>query len=138
MHQEDFAPNYFRSKEAASYCGYSSSQFKRHAAEYRIPRYGPSNNHYRRSDLDRWMESPTCFIEDKFPTEKTWAGSYGSVRDLLAENMVLFSDIKTLIEKEMEALRQKQEELEKKIEEVRKETETVDYVTHRGKMYERV
>ncbi|HYB04076.1 MAG TPA: hypothetical protein VED17_06420 [Nitrososphaerales archaeon] len=46
---------------AARYCDYSPGHFRDLAKEFEIPTCGPRDNHFRRLDLDRWMEDPRCF-----------------------------------------------------------------------------
>jgi excisionase family DNA binding protein len=49
-------------KEAARYCGYETSTFRRLAKDYRIPKYGPGAARYATSDLDEWMQNVFVFI----------------------------------------------------------------------------
>jgi len=56
---------YFTAKEAAKYLGYSVKTFYVLVRDYQIPRYGPSRNRYKKTDLDRFMESPSCFYVER-------------------------------------------------------------------------
>jgi len=84
---------WLKPREAAIYCGYSLSQFKRFVAQYRIPKAGPAHNRFDRIDLDRWMKDSLCFIKDEFPGRETWTGTYGKVYDLFAGGKVLYKGI---------------------------------------------
>ena len=52
---------YLNQIEAAEYCGYSVDTFRRHLRQYPLPKYGPTENRYKTSDLDAWMEDPHKF-----------------------------------------------------------------------------
>lgn len=57
-----FSPvQYLSGKQAAAFCGYSYDRFRHLAADYQIPRYGPFQNRFCKSDLNTWMQSPNCF-----------------------------------------------------------------------------
>lgn len=79
----EFGPRWMKQKEAARYCGYSVSQFKKLASQYQLPKHGPSHNHYDRLELDRWMRDSVCFIEEEFPSEKRYTGTYSKVYDAI-------------------------------------------------------
>lgn len=56
---------YYSTSQAAEYCGYSLKTFKKYVKEYPLPRKGPGNNRYAKSDLDMWMESPASFLPSR-------------------------------------------------------------------------
>jgi len=56
---------FFTLNDAAEYCGYSREHFGRLATEYQLKRYGPAQNRFARTDLDRWMADPKCFLQEK-------------------------------------------------------------------------
>lgn len=60
---------FLSTRDAAEYCSYNYDHFRILARKYSIPRRGPGNNRFSRSDLDRWMIDPDCF-QDK-PSKAT-------------------------------------------------------------------
>jgi hypothetical protein len=56
-------PEYLNLKNAAVYCGFNSARsFSRIINDYELPKYGPSRNRYKVSDLDEFMKSPSSFV----------------------------------------------------------------------------
>lgn len=73
---DDYSVRYLNGKEAARYCGYHVSAFAKIIREYKIPRYGPRLNRFRKDDLDMFMENPSDFRYErpsrrKVPTRVT-------------------------------------------------------------------
>jgi hypothetical protein len=54
---------YLKLAEAATYCGYSETQFKRFVETYSIPKYGPKKNRFRVEELDSFMDDPAGFAK---------------------------------------------------------------------------
>jgi hypothetical protein len=55
-------PRWLKSEEAATYCGFSLDHFTTLARRYHLPKHGPGNKRFDRSELDRWMLEPQCFV----------------------------------------------------------------------------
>lgn len=58
-------PAYLNLKSAATLLGVSATSFRRWADKYDIPRYGPHQNLYKRSDLHWFMENPYAFLAQR-------------------------------------------------------------------------
>ena len=48
-------------KEAASFCGFSTSYFEKLAKRYKITRYGPKRTRFAQADLENFMAAPESF-----------------------------------------------------------------------------
>lgn len=70
---DDYSVRYLNGKEAARYCGYKVSAFAKILREYKIPRYGPSNNRFRKDDLDEFMRNPSGFFETPIKRTKQFS-----------------------------------------------------------------
>lgn len=68
---------YVKMADAAEYCGYSETQFKRLSAKYSIPAFGPMKNRYRVEDLDAFMSDPDSFKAAPAPRRRS--GSFTPV-----------------------------------------------------------
>jgi len=68
---------YVKLSDAAEYCGYSETQFKRLSAKYGIPRFGPMKNRFKVEDLDAFMSDQDTF--KKAPIPRRARGSFTPV-----------------------------------------------------------
>lgn len=58
-------------REAAAFCGYSTSYFEKMVREFKITRYGPRRTRFARADLESFMANPDDFrVVDKTPMRK--------------------------------------------------------------------
>lgn len=58
-------PRWLNTRQAAEYCGYNVSHFRRLVREYNVRRYGPGKNRFDRLELDEWMRDPEYFLPSK-------------------------------------------------------------------------
>lgn len=69
---------FLKLSDAAAYCGYSETQFKRLSEKHHIPKFGPMKNRFKVEDLITFMEDDKAFSPTK-ATSRRHSGGFTPV-----------------------------------------------------------